>query len=378
MFALLSPTSSEQQYVEPNPKRNYVMQWNLNVQREVTQNLSARISYVGSRSVHQAFRTDDANIVLPTTLTAAGYLWPSPISSTVINPNAGVIRLLDWGGDSFYDALELGVTKKMSHGVQIQGSYTWGKSIDTSSGVVAGDAFSNSVAALPWFDLKLGRGLSDYNIGRTVVVSVMWRVPERKSLSGPASWVINGWELGAIYKAHDGVPFTATWGSDGDPLGFKSAEFLSDFPNVLTSPACSSLINPGNPNNYIKTECFAVPTAPSDAFYTANCDPGKGTKPQCFNLLGNAGRNTMTGPGLSNLDFSVFKNNPIKSLSESFNVQFRAEFFNFLNRANFAPPVAPDNTDIFDSTGSPTGTAGLLTSTTTTAREIQFALKVIW
>lgn len=80
-----------------------------------------------------------------------------------------------------------------------------------------------------------------------------------------------------------------------------------------------------------------------------------------------------------NLDFSIFKNNYIRRISESFNIQFRAEMFNILNHPNFALPVSPDNTDIFDSSGALlTGTAGLLTKTTTDAREIQFALKVIW
>jgi hypothetical protein len=150
------------------------------------------------------------------------------------------------------------------------------------------------------------------------------------------------------------------------------------FPNRLTGPGCGSLVNPGNPNHYIKTQCFAVPTAPSAAFYAANCDPALGTAPQCFNLGGNAGRNILRGPGLSNLDFSIFKNTPIKRISETFNVQFRTEVFNILNRTNFGVPITPDNTDIFDSTGAPSGAAGLLTSTTTTAREIQFALKLIW
>jgi hypothetical protein len=98
----------------------------------------------------------------------------------------------------------------------------------------------------------------------------------------------------------------------------------------------------------------------------------------CFNLRGNSGRNILIGPGLANLDFSIFKNNYIKRISENFNAQFRAEFFNILNRTNFAVPVNPDNTDIFNSSGATTGVAGLLTSTTTTAREIQFALKVSW
>jgi len=87
----------------------------------------------------------------------------------------------------------------------------------------------------------------------------------------------------------------------------------------------------------------------------------------------------LSGPGLENLDFSVFKNIPIRRVSENFNVQFRAEFFNILNRANFAVPVTPDNVTIFDSTGALLqGIAGKLTSTTTTSREIQFAIKLVW
>jgi hypothetical protein len=186
-----------------------------------------------------------------------------------------------------------------------------------------------------------------------------------------------GWELGGIYKASDGVPFTATFGTNGDPRGLNSSDPWA-FPNRLTGPGCGTLVNPGNPNSYIKTQCFAVPTAPTAAFYAANCDSSIGTFPQCFNLRGNAGRNILIGPGTSNLDFSVFKNNYIRRVSENFNVQFRAEFFNILNHANIAVPVTPDATDIFDSTGAPTGVAGLLTSTTTTAREIQFAVKVTW
>jgi hypothetical protein len=148
----------------------------------------------------------------------------------------------------------------------------------------------------------------------------------------------------------------------------------------LTGSGCTSLTNPGNPNNYIKTQCFGLPTAPSLAFWNANCDPAFGTPSNlnCFNLRGNSGRNILIGPGTSNLDFSVFKNNAIRRISESFQVQFRAEFFNILNRANFAVPITPDNTDIFDSSGAQNGAAGLLSSTTTTAREIQFALKLIW
>jgi hypothetical protein len=273
--------------------------------------------------------------------------------------------------------LELQLIKKMSHGLQIQGSYTWAKSIDNSSTELAGDAFSNSISALNFYDLRLSRGLSDFNVGRNLVISGSWNLPEIASLNGLAARAVNGWQVHPIFQVHDGIPFTPLFGTGGDPLGSQSGSPY-DYPNRLSGPGCSTLANAGNYTNYIKTQCFAVPTAPSAAFYNANCDPKFGVFPQCFNLRGNAGRNIIIGPGLSELDLSVFKNNYISSISEKFNVQFRAEAFNILNRTNFALPVNPDNTTIFDATGAPVANVGRLTSTATTAREIQFALKVIW
>jgi len=379
LFKLLAPKTASEGYIEQRPHRSYVMQWNLSVQQELTPSVSAMVAYVGSHGVHQLFRSDDINVVMPT-LTTAGYLWPSPVGSgTTINPNFGEIRGAMWAESTLYDALQVGVQKRMTHGLQVQGSYTWGKTIDSGSSSAYGDNFSNSISSLPWFNLKLSRGLADFNVGRVLTINALWDLPAPNSISGPAAWVLKGWQLGGIYTASDGTPFTPTFGTDGDPLGLNSSDPW-DFPNRLTSPGCGTLINPGNPNNYIKTQCFAVPTAPSLAFWNANCDPTLGTPAnlQCFNLRGNAGRNILIGPGISNLDFSIFKNNVIRKVSENFNVQFRAEFFNILNRANFAVPTSPDHTDIFDSTGAPTGVAGLLTSTTTTAREIQFGLKIIW
>ena len=281
----------------------------------------------------------------------------------------------------------------MSHGLQIQGSYTWGKSIDSNSGVIAGDTLSgNAIGSLQWFDLKATRGLSDYNIGRVFVVNGTWQLPTLKSAPAVLGWAANGWELGGILKVSDGPPFTPTFGTDGDPLGLNSTDPW-DFPDRLTGPGCKSLVNPGNPNHYVKTECFAIPTAPASFFTpTASApmctsDPvfgdnvtgnAFGTPPQCFNIRGNAGRNIIPGPGLVNLDFSIFKNNPIRRISENFNVQFRAEFFNVLNRANFGAPTIQTNTDIFDSAGNLSDSAGVLTSTVTDPREIQFAIKLIW
>jgi hypothetical protein len=403
--------------VEYKPHRNYVMQWNLNIQRELTTDLTATIGYVGSHGVHQAFRVDDANIVMPK-LTSAGYLFPQvdvdgnecipntqctqvvlgtdgkPIPPSKINQgaNVGDIRYMNWGGSSFYDALQMGVAKRLSHGFSVQGSFTWGKSIDTNSGVIAGDGFSNSISSLQWYDLhRLTRAVSDFNVGRTLVISALWDLPTVKSASGPLGFVANGWELGAIFKANDGVPFSALFGTGSDPTGSLSGDDYA-YPNRVAgcnpvdtnfrhSPTGQPLYI--NPNS----NCFTVPTAPDMAFWTANCDPAPpsfgGPLPsgdlRCFNLLGSSGRNRLIGPGLTNLDFSVFKNTPIRRISENFNVQFRAEFFNIMNHANFnVPDIGGGNADMLDGSGAPNGGAGLLTTTTTDPREIQFALKFTW
>jgi hypothetical protein len=387
-------------YVEPDPKRNYVMQWNLDVQYQLTTNLAAMIAYVGSRGVHQPFRVDDFDQILPT-LTPAGYLWPQVDADGNLTqgPNAGnppdsfnptynSIRGMFYQGRSYYDALEFQLSKRMSHGLQVQGVFTWGKSIDTSSATVAGDAFGNSISSLNFFNTRLGRGPSDFNVGRTLVLNGTWMVPSAKSLTGPAKWFTDGWQLGAIFSASDGVPFSATWGTGSDPANSLNNDDWA-YPNRLGGPGCKTLTNPGNVNNYVKTQCFSVPTAPDQAFWNANCDavppslgvpigdPSVSYLPPlaCFNLRGNAGRNILTAPGITELDFSVFKNNPIKRISENFNIQFRAEIFNILNHPNFAPPITPDNTDIFDGTGA-LGAPGVLSKTTTTAREIQFAIKI--
>ena len=362
-------------YTDPSPKRNYVTQWNLNLQYQLTPSLAAMAAYVGSRGVHQPFRVDDADTALPN-LTSAGYVWDP--NATRLNDNYGSIRGMFYQGRSYFNALELQLAKRMSHGFQVQGTFTWGKSMDTSSATVAGDAFGNSISSLNWFDMRLTRGLSDFNVGRTLVINGTWDIPTAKSLSGPARWFTDGWELGTILTVSDGVPFTATWGTGDDPALTQNNDDWA-FPNRLGGAGCKSLTNPGNPNNYVKTQCFAVPTAPDAAFFTANnCQGGDLTNLQCFNLRGNAGRNILIGPGITNLDFSIFKNNHIRRISENFNVQFRAEIFNILNHANFAPPTTPDNTDIFLSDGTPTGVAGLLTRTTIPERQIQFAIKFIF
>jgi hypothetical protein len=290
-------------------------------------------------------------MVLPT-LTPTGYVFPPTAISQTLNPNFGRIDSTLWQASSFYDALQADIAKRITHGVEFHAAYTLGKSIDTLSATEADDAFPNGLFNQLFFDQRTSRGLSDFDVKQTLVVSFTWEMPSPARSSWIPKWALSGWQLGGLYKASSGQPFTPILG--GDPAGMKLDE-TGERPNRLGGSACGTLTNSGNPNHYIKTQCLAFPGA---------------------NKWGNLGRNTAIGPGVSKLDFSVFKNNRVKRISENFNAQFRAEFFNILNRANFASPT--DNSTVFDQLGSPISSAGLITSTQTTSRQIQFALKLIW
>jgi hypothetical protein len=352
-------------YIDPNPHRSYMMEWNLDIQREIAPQTTLTVGYVGSRGVRLPFRTDDADIVLPTR-TPAGYLWPSNSIQgagigTRVNPNVGRIDRLAYQADSYYDSLQVGVQRKLSHGLEMQGSFTWGKSIDTGSSTIAGDQFSNSPSSLPfYFDPRLRRGQSDFNLGKNLVLSGTWQVPRSSSLSGFAGWAINGWQLGGVLEASSGAPFTVLVG--GDPLGLNNTDPFA-YPDRSAGPGCGSGVNPGNPNSYIKLQCFSMPALQGT---TTSGAP-------IYTLLGNSGRNPLNGPGLLNLDFSVFKNNRV---TERFNVQFRAEFFNIINHTNFAPPL--DNNTLFNPDGSSVGSAGVIDATQTSSRQIQFGLKLMF
>ena len=202
-------------------------------------------------------------------------------------------------------------------------------------------------------------------------------MPQAKALTGFRGYLVNGYELGAILEASSGTPFTVGFG--GDALGLASTDPTLDVPSVLNTPNCSSLVNPGQVN-YVKTECFILPQRTAD-IAPANCNTPAADPNACLNLLGNLGRNRLVGPGLVNLDFSIFKNNKIRRISESFNAQFRVEIFNILNRTNFAPPT--DNLAIFDGDGTSLapqngGTGGQITSTSVNPRLIQLALKYVF
>ena len=428
-----SPTASSRYgFNEQFPKRNYIMQWNLNVQRQVSPSTSVTLAYAGSRGIHNPFQTDELNTVYPFN-TSAGWLFPTtpsavdktgviptgtPVvcSSTVvptgacgtgivnptgivpgniINPHTALIQSTIFQAQSWYEALQAKVDKRLSHSLQVGGSFTWGKSLDTSSSSFAGDNYSNNITpTIEWWDIHLSKGPSDFNVTRNVVINGLWTVPTPGSFSGPLSFVAKGWELGAVFEASDGTPLWTLGGVEGDPMGQLNGEPMS-IPDYVSG---CNLTNPSSGRSgtlqYINPNRFINAVAPSAAFFNAappfGCDKSfitnyaannPGLAPlnplTCINLMGNLGRNTVIGPGLLNLDFSVIKDNYIKRITESFNVQFRAEFFNVLNRTNFAPPSA-GNLEARSATGTVPAGFGILTTTQVPNREIQFALKLIW
>jgi hypothetical protein len=393
-----NPNNIRNRYIDQNPKRADVLNWNLNIQREVAPGWTAIVGYVGSRSVHLSVAGDDINLVPPAP-TAFGIL--IPLNTYQIDPNwAGAnggltpgapggagIRPVLFDGESTYHGFQSQIKKTMSHGFQGQVSYTFSKCADTSSAPVTGDTYVNSVAVPLLLSKQYRIGACDFDVRHTLVGTFIWDVPGPKS--GLSSYIAGGWELGAIVTATSGSPFTPTIGGGSDALG---TGFNGDFSmDTATLVAGCNPINGGV--NYLNVSCFTLPSAPT-AFAAANCPandavaktgfykPALGVTPAagntfCQNLVGTAGRNSLYGPGLKTVDFSAFKN---FNLREHLRLQFRAEFFNILNHPNFAAPnfLNDSNNSIFDSTGGRIGNAGVIGSTSTSSRQIQLGLKLVW
>ena len=338
--------------IEYNPPRNYVMQWNSSVQRALTANLMLLVAYAGSRGVHMFTVSTDADIVEPA-YTPAGYLFPSPVGSgTRINPKVGSIRQLTWGDSSNYNSLQTRLQQRFSHGFQLQGSFTWQKSIDGYSSSVFPSQFQNSTNTL-FIDRHLNRGPSDFNVGRVAVIDGLWELPKISSAPVAAKALANGWEMAGIFTVSDGLPFTPL--ISGDAAGENNSGSY-DVPNRVVGSACTHLRNPGNPNDYINLACYSFP--------------------QPANLLGNAGRNSIVGPGLAELDYSIKRSFPLRFSSETARLQFRAEMFNLANRTNFQPPLP--NNSLFNTKGALLATAGVINSTAASSRQIQLALRLVW
>jgi hypothetical protein len=354
LYQSLAAGGPRADFIQQDPKRSYVLQWNFAAQRQLTPTLTVEAGYTGSHGVHLPLIENDINTVLPASVTSAGYLWPVPVGSGAKPwPAWGSVTGLLWPVSSRYDALNARIQRHFSHGLLAQASYTWSKSLDSGSNSLP-TAYSNTVSSLPYFDPRLRRSVSDFDVPQTFVVSGTWEIPGLKRSGNPAAWLVSGWQLGTLLQLNSGLPFTPTIA--GDPLGLNSTQRY-DFPDRLNQPGCGNPVNPGNATDYVKLSCFVAPTP--------------------ANRLGDAGRNVARGPGLIDWDASMFKNIPVARLSESFLIQFRFEVFNALNHTNFSPPTST-SLQLFTQGLTPIASAGNLTSTSTTSRQLQFAIKVLW
>jgi len=354
------------QGIQADAKTPTVQEWNLTVEQQIGHNTALRVAYVGSFGVHELLSIDPNTIPAQTCTLAAGC--PSGGTGTLSGlapqgalyvPGPGTARpnpLLSAGffwlteGNSSYNALQVDVTHRMSKGLEFRGNYTWSKNMDINSALTGAQSNNQAQMVLNRNNLRADWGPSALNPASQASLSANYELPfghgQRwlNDVSRRESKFVTGWQLNGIGTFLSGFPFTPLIGSnrsgDGDIRN-------PDRPSL--NPAFTGSIVTGNPNQWYNPSAFILPT------------PG---------TYGNLGRGTLTGPGLADVDMSLFKSTGI---TDKTTLQFRAEFFNLLNRSNYGPP----NATTF-SKGSVSPSAGLITTTATFPRQVQLGLKLIF
>ncbi len=277
---------------------DYVQQWNFNVQQEVVQHIVFTASYVGSKGTHLPFQRE-----LNPAVYGPGATLANIDSRRLYAPYYASIDSYESTGTSTYDALQLSLNKRFSRGYTILANYTYGKSLDLAS-IDALAAYQNTL------NIRAEHAPSDYDVRQRFVTSFLWEIPAPKQ--GMPKMVLGGWQVNGVVSAQTGTPFTVTSGQDRALTGSGGER-----PNV-TGPA---QLDTGRPTAQLLQQYFnpAVFVLPPVGQY------------------GNLGRNTLYGPGSSNVDASLFRKFQV---TERASLQFRGEFFNALNHPNFANPVA--------------------------------------
>ncbi|MBI2821080.1 MAG: TonB-dependent receptor [Acidobacteria bacterium] len=325
----------------------HIIQWNLNVQREILSQTAITVGYAGSRGLnlmHQAsLNTAKANAV------NGRYVFPA--DARLVNPNFTLaLSSTEAATNSWYHSLQVGLQRRFQAGWQLQLSYTHSRTMDQSS--QTDPTFDNQGGGVAYYwDPMMRRSLAAFHVSDTFSSGWVWLLPfgagQRfgANWSGLANTILGGWQMGGIVSLASGPPGTI---SSGTPTALSRLRFGTQTPDLVAGASNSPVL--GDPDRYFDTSAFAL--APS-------------------RTIGNVGRNTLVGPGLATFDLSLTKNTKI---SEQARVQFRAEMFNLLNRANLNLPT----TSVFNANGSPNRNAGFVGRTTTTARQIQFGLRVEW
>jgi hypothetical protein len=380
--------------MQPDMRTPTLISWSLRLQQQLSPNTSLTLGYVGSHGYHELIGVDanePAPVICPaspcpsvypkydpsqpisaTNSPSIGFPIGSPLAGAPVppgtyyipsgtpKPNAALANTWTWfsRGDSSYHALQVDLTRRISHGLSLRGVYTWSKTLDDGDSLnqtTAGNA--PSLVSNP-FNLAADKGLATFNLSHVASVNVIYELPfgrGRTYASDLAGWkngFVGGWSVASIITAQSGFPFTPQLSYNPSNTG-DTRNPVRPFLN----PNFTGSVVTGNPAQWFNSAAFIAP-------------------PSAGGFFGNAGRDTYTGPGLATWDFSVLKETRVR---ERLNVQFRAEIFNFLNRANFntpnlivfTPPTAASLTGL-------SGTAGSITSTSTTLRQVQFGLKLLW
>jgi hypothetical protein len=329
----------------------YDMEWDLNIQRELGGKAVLEVGYVGSRSDHLLIDQD----INPPTLVDGEFGYVSGgmvVSNTRINPNFGYMDADVPSGNASYNSLQVNVSRQFSRSLAFQANYTFSKCIDIEDSLtnIYGDGLPSTNSYNPSFD----RGLCGYNQTHTFHANAVYALP----FGG--NQFVKGWQTSAIVTANDGQPFTPYVGFDNSGVN-NGASYPTDRPNMASGFTCNQSLVTGNPNDWFNTAAFTLP-APA--------------------TLGDAPRNCMRGPGLFEADFSASKET---NIGERVRAQFRAEFFNIFNNTNFVmrPGTQPGSSDaawseIFTGSGAVSPAAGVLTTTQTSSRQIQFGLKILF
>ena len=343
-----------------------IQEWSLTVERELTRDLALQVGYVGSESYHLEVGLD-ANTIRPVVCQnpqgcLSGGVLPASQQQIVPQgtayvppgkrPNPFLSRTFarDFPGTSSYHALNVALIKRLSHGLSFKTNYTFSKILDVNSQLDTDFNLSAPSDVLDSYDLALSKGPAAFSVEHQFNGNVSYELPFGRgkhwggAASGPVDKLIGGWQWNSIVTAQTGLRFTPTVGSNRSGNGDIANP---DVPN--RNPAFSGPVILGTPNQWFNPNAFLLPTA--------------GT-------FGNAGRNQFLGPNLIELDMSMFKKIPI---NERWNLQFRAEAFNLLNRANFGQPAI----GVFAG-ASVSPSAGVITSTATTSRQLQVALKLMF
>ena len=333
-------------------KYPYSYQWNLGIQRQLAKSFVAEVSYIGTRGLNLV-AVNNPNQPVPQKV---GDRWFTPLTATSPNPNFSAVRLTSNVGNAWYNALQLTGEKRFSGGWQINASYTWSKNLDSApialrgGDTVAGEAATYVVYNV--YDIKSDKALSTLDSRHNFTSSYSYELPfgPQKFLgsntTGLAAGLLGGWQINGILVARTGLPQTVLMTFDNSR---RRPPTISDRPDLLPGKSNNPVL--GGPDHYYDVSSFTVPAA---------------------GFFGNTARNTVTRPGLFTWNFSIVKKTNIR---ERRSLEFRAELFNLFNRPNFGLPVG---TVFTSAAGTPNPSAGKITSTSTTSRQIQFGLKYVF